>query len=237
LHLGSERFLHENDISLTGASANFRQVSRNGWSSLLLAVDGELVGQLVYRDELRAESTGVIRALRERNVSHVAMLTGDNYAAARAVAHELGLDQFHAEILPPEKAGVVRELQRQGRVVAMVGDGINDAPALSYADVGIAMRNGVDIDQQTADVVLIQDDLSKVVTAIDVSREAVGLVHQNYTIVAGLNAFAIAATVAGGLMAPELTALISNGSAVLASVNGLRPLLPSEHQDRARTER
>jgi len=230
VHLGSERFLRESGISIACASTNCRDAARSGRSSLMLAVNGELVGQLVYQDQLRAESAVVVRELRERKIRSLVMLTGDNLAAGRTVANQLGLDQFHAEILPQEKAEVVGELQSRGKVVAMVGDGVNDAPALSRANVGIAMRNGVDIARHTADVVLIQDDLSGVVTAIDISREAIALVNQNYSIVAGLNMLALAAAVTGGMIGPELTALISNGSALVASANGLRPLLPVEQQ-------
>src|SRR5262249_18268401 len=226
VHVGSERFLRENDISLVCASTNCRQAADGGRSSLMVAVDGALVGHLVDQDELRAESEAVIKELRERKIGNLVMLTGDNFAAGRSVANKLGLEQFHTEILPQEKAEVVSELQSRGKVVAMVGDGVNDAPALSRANVGIAMRNGVDIGKHTGDVGLIQDDLSGVVTAGDVSREAIALVNQNYSIVAGLNILALAGAVTGGVIGPELTALLSNGSALIASANGLRPLLP-----------
>jgi heavy metal translocating P-type ATPase len=230
LHLGSERFLRDNHIALP-AGARVQEASARQGSSLLLAVDGELVGRLVYRDEIRAESPRTLRALRQRRIRELIMLTGDNQATARAVAKNLGMDRTYAEILPHEKADVIGELQRQGKVVAMVGDGINDAPALTYADVGIAMRNGVDIAQQAADVVLVRDNLGGIVSAVDLSRETIRLVHENYAIVAGLNGLALVAAL-GGLIAPQLTALISNGSAVIAGLNGLRPLLrqPSRRQ-------
>jgi heavy metal translocating P-type ATPase len=225
VHLGSERFLRQHHINIKRSLSNCRHASGNGQSSLILAVNGEMVGQLVYQDKIRPESPAVISALKERDVRNLVMLTGDNEAAARHVASALGITELHAEILPGEKAEVVRELRRKGRVVAMVGDGINDAAALSYADVGIAMKNGADLARESAHVVLVQDDLSRVVTAIDIARNAVRLVHQNYSIVVGMNVVALALALAGGLIRPELTALISNGSAVVASVNGLRPLI------------
>jgi Cu2+-exporting ATPase len=192
----------------------------------MLAINGEMVGQLVYEDQIRPETPSVIAALKERDVHDLVMLTGDNAAAAKYVAAALAIKEFHAEMLPHEKAEVVQDLRKKSRVVAMVGDGINDAAALSYADVGIAMKNGTDLARESAHVVLIHDDLSRIVTAIDIARNAVKLVHQNYSIVVGLNIFALALSLAGGLVRPEITALISNGSAVVAGVNGLRPLLP-----------
>jgi heavy metal translocating P-type ATPase len=225
VHFGSERFLRKKQINIRSCLSNSRQANRNGQSTLVLAVDGQMVGQLIYQDQIRSECPAVLSALRQRQIRNLIMLTGDNFAAAHHVASTLGIEKLHAEILPHEKAEVVQELRRQGRVVAMVGDGINDAAALSYADIGMAMKNGTDLAQESAHVVLLQDDLSRVVTAVDVARNAVRLIQQNYGIVVGMNLVALAMALAGGLVRPELTALVSNGSAVVASVNGLRPLL------------
>jgi P-type E1-E2 ATPase len=226
VHLGSERFLRNQQISINKSLSNCREASRNGQSSLMLAINGEMVGQLVYEDQIRPESSAVIGALKERDIHNLMMLTGDNAAAAGRVASALGIREFRAEILPHEKVEVVEDLRGKGKIVAMVGDGINDAAALAHADVGIAMKNGTDLARESAHVVLLHEDLSKVVTAIDVARNAVHLVHQNYLIVVGMNVIALAMSLTGTLLLPEVTALISNGSAVVASVNGLRPLIP-----------
>ncbi|MGH8011675.1 MAG: heavy metal translocating P-type ATPase [Candidatus Binataceae bacterium] len=225
VHAGSARFLRENSIGIKRAQFDCQRASRNGQSSLMLAVNGEMVGQLIYEDQIRPEGAHVIEALKLRAIRDVVMLTGDNGAAARHVADALGINQLYAEILPHEKAEVVKHLRDRGRMVGMVGDGINDAAALSYADVGIAMKNGTDLAQHSAHVVLMRDDLVCILDAIDISRGAVKLIHQNYSIVVALNLAALAMALAGGMVRPELTALISNGSAVLASVNGLRPLV------------
>jgi Cu2+-exporting ATPase len=130
-----------------------------------------------------------------------------------------------AEMLPADKAAVVQELQQSGRCVVMIGDGINDSPALSFADVGIAMRHGPDITREAADIVLMEDSLWKVAKAIEISRDAVSLIKQNYAIVTAMNTIALALAVPGVMISPVLTALFSNGSAILASLNGIRPAL------------
>jgi len=167
----------------------------------------------------------VIRTLHAMGVRNTIILTGDNEVVAGAVRRRLGLTGHLANLLPAKKVDAIRELQRDGKQVAMVGDGINDSPALSYADVGIAMKYGADITHESAAVVLMEDSLWKVVKAIEISRGAVGLIKQNYGVVAAMNTAALALALPGGLVTPEITALISNGSAVLASMNGLRPVL------------
>jgi P-type E1-E2 ATPase len=133
------------------------------------------------------------------------MLTGDNATVARAVGRRLGLTRQLSGMLPADKAAAINELKRTGDVVAMVGDGINDSVALTYSDVGIAMRHGAEVTHESAHVVLMEDLLWKLVKAVQVSREAVQLVRQNYGIVAVLNTVALALALPDGLVTPELT--------------------------------
>jgi Cu2+-exporting ATPase len=225
LHVGSERFMRQSDICVRAAGTERAALDHQGYSCLYIAVDGVVAGLVPYADQIRPESAAVIERLRAFGIPNSAMLTGDNATVARAVGRRLGLTRCFSDMLPSDKAEAIRELQRNGNVVAMVGDGINDSPALSFADVGIAMKHGAEITHESADVVLMEDSLSKLVQAVQISRDAVGLIRQNYAIVAGMNTVALALALPGGLISPSLTALISNGSAIIASLNGLRPVL------------
>jgi Cu2+-exporting ATPase len=225
LHLGSQRFLRENSIATGKASDDQQRLSENGCSSLLLAVDGTLVGLIPYSDRVRPESRDVVRILHNRGIRDTIMLTGDNGTVARAVAGRLGLSRFVADTLPADKAEYVQQLRREGRTVAMVGDGINDSPALSFADVGIAMKHGAQVAHESANIVLMEDNLWKLLLAVEISRNGVALIKQNYAIVAVLNTIALALALPGGLITPQLTAVLSNGSAVVASLNAMRPMM------------
>lgn len=225
VHLGSERFMRENNIKIDGASSDLRNLNNHGYSSLALAVNGELKGLISYADQIRLESSAVIKTLHNRGMKNLIMLTGDNKTVAERVSNQLGLDGYFAEVFPEEKAKIVRRLQSKGHVVAMVGDGINDSPALAYADVGISMKSGADIAREAADVVLMEENLWKIINVLDVSNEAMHLINQNFAIIAGLNTLAYALAIPGGLVSPALTTVISNGSAILASLNAIRPIL------------
>jgi Cu2+-exporting ATPase len=226
VHVGSERFLRERGIGIDVARSDLVNVSRRGCSPLLVAVDDTLIGLIPYADRVRPESAAVVDALyRGQRVRRAVMLTGDNSTVARAVAEQLGIKEFFADTMPAEKADVVKELQSNGEVVAMVGDGINDSPALAYADIGIAMKNGADVAHESADVVLMEDNLWKLIQAIDISKNSMSLILQNYAMIAGLNTLALVLALPTGLVSPNVTALISNGSAILAALNAIRPIL------------
>ncbi|MES5487874.1 heavy metal translocating P-type ATPase [Bradyrhizobium sp. INPA03-11B] len=225
VHVGNQRFMRQSEIAVDASALDRAALDQRGYSSLYIAVDGKLAGLVPYSDEIREESRSVIQRLHALGVKNSIMLTGDNAVVARAVCENLGLTEHFADMLPADKAGVIQELQRQGRRVAMVGDGINDSPALSFADVGIAMKHGAEVTHESADVILMEDSLWKLVKAVEISQGAVSLIKQNYAIVAALNTLALGLALPGGLITPEVTALISNGSAILASFNGIRPIL------------
>jgi heavy metal translocating P-type ATPase len=225
LHVGNERFMKQSGIDVRQAETDRADLDEQGYSCIYVSVDGSLAGLIPFTDKIRPESREIIRHLHANGIKNTVMLTGDNAVAARAVGRRLGLTRQFADMLPADKAEVIQQFQRDGNVVAMVGDGINDSPALSFADVGIAMKYGAEVARESADVVLMEDSLWKLVKAVEISRGAVRLIHQNYAIVAGLNTLALGLALPGGLIIPEITALISNGSAILASLNGIRPIL------------
>jgi heavy metal translocating P-type ATPase len=225
VHVGNERFMRQSDIVTHKSTLDRAGLDERGFSSLYIAVDGKLAGLVPYSDKVRDESRQVVKSLHEKGIKNTIMLTGDNAVVAGAVSGDIGLSRHFADMLPADKASVIQELQREGRRVAMVGDGINDSPALSFADVGIAMKHGAEVTHESADVILMEDSLWKLVKAIEISQGAVSLIKQNYAIVAALNTLALGLALPGGLITPEVTALISNGSAILASANGIRPIL------------
>jgi heavy metal translocating P-type ATPase len=225
VHLGSERFLRASDIRVQPAAADRAALDERGYSSLYIALDGRLAGLIPYADKIRPESRDVVRTLHGMGIRDTIMLTGDNATVARAVGARIGLTRHFADMMPTDKAEAIAELRREGKVVAMVGDGINDSVALTYSDVGIAMRHGAEVAHESAHVVLMEDSLWKLVQAIELSRGAVRLIKQNYAIVAALNTLALGLALPGGLVSPTFTAVLSNGSAILASLNGIRPLL------------
>ncbi len=228
VHLGSYRFLQASGVKMDRARRDVRRLDERGCSTVVMAVDGQLVGAVACADEIRPESRDVIRALHNSGIKNVMMVTGDTSATAHTVAKQLGIDRVLAETMPDEKANVVRQLQSEGRIVVMVGDGINDSPALAYADVGIAMKNGTDVARESADVVLMEDNLWKLPAVIEFSHQAMSLVRQNYGIIVGLNTLATVLAIPGGFVSAGTVAALSNGSAILASLNAIRPLLEAD---------
>jgi Cu2+-exporting ATPase len=225
LHVGNERLMRQSGINIRAAESDRAAMDNQGYSCIYVAVDGTLAGLVPFTDQIRPESGEIIQRLHAMGVRNTVMLTGDNAVVAQAVGRRLGLTRQFADMLPADKAEVIQQFQREGNIVAMVGDGINDSPALSFADVGIAMKHGAEVARESADVVLMEDSLWKLVKAVEISRGAVGLIRQNYAIVTVLNTLALGLALPGGLISPEITALISNGSAILASLNGIRPIL------------
>jgi Cu2+-exporting ATPase len=225
MHVGSERFLTQCSVSTAPVARDRRVLDEKGYSCLYVAIDGKLAGIIPYADRIREESREVIRLLHAMGIKNTVMLTGDNAVVARAVGGRIGVSMQHADMLPAHKVEVIRELREKGHIVAMVGDGINDSAALCHADVGIAMKHSAEVTHESAHVMLMEDNLWKLVKAIEISRGAVSLIKQNYGIVAALNIAAMGLALPAGLVSPAFTAVLSNGSAVLASLNGMRPVL------------
>ncbi|ACK68688.1 heavy metal translocating P-type ATPase [Gloeothece citriformis PCC 7424] len=222
--VGSSRFMKNENIDITASE----QFKTGGVSLAYVARDGILIGVIMYADPIRTESPGVITELHRQGIS-THMLTGDVQRVADAVAQELGMhsNEVHAQAFPERKVEVVQELKSKGKTVAFIGDGINDSAALAYADVSISFAAGSDIARETADVVLMDDDLSGLTHAIAISKQVMDIVYQNAFIV-GIPNFG--ALVIGVLFAldPILAIVINNGSAILAGLNGLRPTLGAD---------
>jgi Cu2+-exporting ATPase len=193
---------------------------------VLVAVDGRPAGLIALADAPRPSAAAAVRAMHELDVE-VVMLTGDNQATARRIADELGIDTVIADVLPGDKAAQIRQLQGDGRRVAMVGDGVNDAPALAQADLGIAIGAGTDVAIETADVVLMRSDPFDVPIALRIGRGTWRKMRQNLAWAIGYNAVAL--PIAAGVFAPafglvlrpEIAALSMSGSSFLVAVNAL----------------
>jgi Cu2+-exporting ATPase len=230
VQVGSERFMRHQGVAVRQAQTFLEEVEREGHIALLVALDDSLVGAIACNDAPRPESRAVVCGLRRRGVREIVMLTGDRDGVAQRMARTIGIDKVYSQVLPHEKADIVRRLRAACGTYAMVGDGVNDSPALAQADVGIALVDGADIARAAADVVLMEDGLHRLLPAIDISREALALVRQNYTLIAGANTLALALALPSGWMSPVVCTLLSNGSALLATLNAMRPLMASRSE-------
>ena len=184
---------------------------------------GKVIGLIAIADAPRATAAATVAKLRERGVQ-VAMLTGDNAGTAQRIAREIGIDIVLADVLPGQKAGKVKELQAQGKKVGMVGDGINDAPALTQADVGFAIGAGTDVAIESADIVLMKSDPYDVVGAVELSHATLRKMHQNLWWAVGYNviAFPLAAGILYPvLLSPEIAAFAMSGSTLIVAINAL----------------
>ena len=223
LLLGSPNLLRSEKVRISKKAADWvTRLRAQAETPLLLAVDGKLVGLISLRDEVRPEAHVVLEALRARGIRRIVMLTGDHPETATAVAAELGIDEWRAEVLPEDKLQLVRGLQDEGYVVGMVGDGVNDAPALAAADIGIAMGlAGTDVAVETADVALANDDLRRLLDVRDLGGRAVEVIRQNYGMSIAVNAAGLLIG-AGGALSPVLAAILHNASSVAVVANSSR---------------
>lgn len=221
--LGNKLLMTENKIDLGALEAKSEELQGAGRTVVHVALGGKLVGIIAIADAVRPTAIDAVKALRARGVE-VAMLTGDNRGTAERIAKSLGIDTVFADVLPGDKAGKVKELQAQGKKVGMVGDGVNDAPALTQADVGFAIGAGTDVAMESADIVLMKSDPFDVVGAIELSHATLRKMHQNLWWAVGYNviAFPLAAGVLYPvLLGPSIAALAMSGSSALVAINAL----------------
>jgi Cu2+-exporting ATPase len=221
--LGNKLLMTENKIDLGELGAKSTELQGAGRTVVHLAVNGKMIGLIAIADAVRPTAVEAIKALRARGVE-VAMLTGDNQGTADRIAKSMGIDTVFANVLPGDKASKVKELQAQGKKVGMVGDGVNDAPALTQADVGIAIGAGTDVAMESADIVLMKSDPYDVVGAIELSRATLRKMHQNLYWAVGYNviAFPLAAGVLYPfLLSPTFAAIAMSGSSAIVAINAL----------------
>ena len=194
------------------------------YSHLYLAVEGMLSAVICIEDPLRDEAAAVVNSLKKAGISKVVMMTGDSERTASVIAKKVGVDEYYAEVLPEDKAAFVEREKAKGRKVIMIGDGINDSPALSAANVGIAISDGAEIAREIADITVGSDDLYQIVTLKYISNALMKRIKSNYRKIVGFNSGLIALGVAG-VLPPTTTALLHNGSTILISVNSMKNLL------------
>ncbi|MBI2700196.1 MAG: manganese-exporting P-type ATPase CtpC [Mycobacterium sp.] len=223
LLLGSPGLLRAEKVKVSKKAQEWvDKLRREAETPLLLAVDGTLVGVISLRDEVRPDAADVLNQLRTSGVRRIVMLTGDHPDIAAVVADELGIGEWRAEVMPEDKLQVVRQLQDEGHVVGMVGDGVNDAPALAAADIGIAMGlAGTDVAVETADVALANDNLYRLLDVRDLGARAVDVIRENYGMSIAVNAAGLLIG-AGGALSPVLAAILHNASSVAVVANSSR---------------
>jgi Cu+-exporting ATPase len=204
--LGNQRLMQERDVRVDGLAARAETLRGQGATVMYVAVDGRPAGLLGVRDPVKASTPEAIRLLHGAGVQ-VVMVTGDNRTTADAVGRELGIDRVEAEVLPEAKGEIIKRLRSSGRVVAMAGDGINDAPALALADVGIAMGTGTDIAMESAGVTLVKGDLRGIVKARRLSQATMGNIRQNLFWAFAYNSLGV--PIAAGVLYPFFGLLLS----------------------------
>ena len=220
VQIGTQRWMSELGIATRALQEQKEIWEADGKTVALIAVDGELEGIMAIADAIKLDSPEAVRALRKLDLE-VVMLTGDNEKTARAIARQVGIVRVEAEVRPEQKAAKIRELQQEGKIVAMVGDGINDAPALAQADVGIAIGTGTDVAIAASDITLISGELQGIVTAIQLSKATIANIRQNLFFAFIYNVLGI--PIAAGILFPFsgwlLNPIIAGGAMAFSSVS------------------
>ncbi|MBI2393971.1 MAG: heavy metal translocating P-type ATPase [Deltaproteobacteria bacterium] len=224
--IGSRHFVQDDEgIDVSQAAEVAAACQQRGESVLYFTVGGELAGVIAIADPLQPEAPALIERLRKLGMARIVLLTGDDREAARAVAEKVGITEVHSEVLPDDKTRVIQDLRREGRVVVMVGDGMNDSAALAHADVGISMKHGADIAREACDVLLLDTRLEPLLTAVAISRRAMSRIRTEFHVTLGANSLFLALGLLG--LAPAgLLALLHNATTVGICAWSVRPLLP-----------
>lgn len=229
--IGSYHFIFEDEGCKVPEGEEYKlEALSPAYSHLYLALDGMLIAVLCIFDPLRKEAPDVINSLHEMGLSKVCMMTGDNRRTAEAIAAELNIDEFHAEVLPDDKASFVKDQRKGGHTVIMIGDGVNDAPALSEADVGVAISDGAAIAREVADVTVSTDSLYQLLILRRVSEQLMRRIHFHYKFIMSFNALLIALGVFG-ILPPASSALLHNGSTIVTGLWSMTPLLDDKEKE------
>ena len=223
--IGSHHFVFEDEKCTipVGKEELFRNLPEE-YSHLYLGIEGKLAAVICIEDPLRPEAPEVVKALRKAGFTQIVMMTVDSDRTAKAIATRVGVDKYYSEVLPEDKAKFVEEAKAQGRKVLMVGDGINDSPALSAADVGIAISDGAELAREIADITIGADDLSVMVTLKEISNGLMDKIHKNYRRIVGINGSLIALGVTG-VIQPTMSALLHNTSTLLIGMDSMKSVL------------
>ena len=227
--IGSEHFvLEDENIPITDEQKSVIENECEGFSVIYLAIGGVLSGVICISDPPRSEAHEAIQLLRESGIDNIIMLTGDHEGAAKRTADMLGIDNFRAQVLPEDKATIIEELKNEGRTVIMVGDGINDSPALALSDVSIAMKDSADLAREVADVTLLSGDLRDLALLRKLSSSLFRRIKRNYTFIMAFNSLLILLGLKGTIT-PSASSLLHNSSTMLISANSMRPLLKDKN--------
>lgn len=226
--IGSAHFVLEDEkIRVTQAQQKKIDENINGYSAIYLAVGGKLIGVICINDPVRKEAKVVISQLMSLGVKNVIMLTGDSDGAARVACEDLGISEYRSQVLPADKARIIEEIKAEGRQVIMVGDGINDSPALSAANVSVAMKDSSDIAKEVADITLLSAELNELVTLRLLSKKLFERINRNYRFILAFNTALLALGI-GGMITPQTSALCHNMSTIAISAISMRPCLKNE---------
>jgi Cu+-exporting ATPase len=203
--LGNRMMLSELGLMKNDTENKMRALEESGNTVIGIAISNEIIGMIAVADQLKPNAKEAIEELKKMGIKPI-MLTGDNAVTAKAIASQCGIEEVISQVLPADKAAKIKELQDQGKIVAMVGDGINDAPALAQSDIGIAIGSGTDVAVETGDIILIRDDLRDVVAAVQLSKRTIKKIRQNLFWAFGYNTASI--PIAAGLLYPSFGILL-----------------------------